>query len=434
MRPFFALLTKDLKLHFGDRRALLMTLAVPIAIASFFGFVMGGQSGKPKGGGITIQVVDFDGGPITSEIVTNLTRDENLRVFTATEAEARDGVLNGRVPVAVIFPAGFGEAAAKSFFGWAERPELTILHDPSHNAEVSLVQGLLMQHVMETVSRELFTGPTGKKVVKESIESLAGSPGVAETDRAALTDFLRSVDRWMDHRSANPGEPGRAVAPGGGLKMPFTTRSEALTKQVEVHYNGYAHSFAGMGVQFVLMAAIEAGIGILAERRRGLWRRLRAAPLARSTLLGARAASGTVISLVTMGVCWAFAILVFRVQVGGSWVGFIATNVAFAALASSFGLFIAAVGRTPEATRGVAIFAVLILVMLGGAWVPTFIFPAWLQSATLAVPTRWAIDGMEAMTWRGLGLSAAGPPIAVLLGYSALFGGLALYWFQWDSD
>ena len=85
-------------------------------------------------------------------------------------------------------------------------------------------------------------------------------------------------------------------------------------------------------------------------------------------------------------------------------------------MTSSFGLLIAAIGKTPEATRGLAIFATLIMVMLGGAWVPSFVFPQWLQTATLVVPTRWAVDGLDAMTWRGLGFEAAIGPIAALLG------------------
>jgi len=32
--------------------------------------------------------------------------------------------------------------------------------------------------------------------------------------------------------------------------------------------------------------------------------------------------------------------------------------------------------------------------MLGGAWVPSFVFPEWLQTLSLFVPTRWAIDGL----------------------------------------
>jgi ABC-2 type transport system permease protein len=72
--------------------------------------------------------------------------------------------------------------------------------------------------------------------------------------------------------------------------------------------------------------------------------------------------------------------------------------------------------------------------MLGGAWVPAFLFPDWLQRATLVVPTRWAVDGLDAMTWRGLPLQAAFLPVAVLLGWSALFALIALWRFDWEKD
>ena len=73
-------------------------------------------------------------------------------------------------------------------------------------------------------------------------------------------------------------------------------------------------------------------------------------------------------------------------------------------MASTFGLLVAALGNSPATARGVTTLAVLMMVMLGGAWVPTFIFPAWLQQFTLIVPVRWAVDGLDAMTWRGIGL------------------------------
>ena len=78
-------------------------------------------------------------------------------------------------------------------------------------------------------------------------------------------------------------------------------------------------------------------------------------------------------------------------------------------------------------------FAILIMVMLGGAWVPTFIFPAWLQQATLVVPARWAVDGLDAMTWRGIGLSGAVGPVAALLGFAALFAAIAASRFKWEE-
>jgi ABC-2 type transport system permease protein len=72
------------------------------------------------------------------------------------------------------------------------------------------------------------------------------------------------------------------------------------------------------------------------------------------------------------------------------------------------------------------------LVMLGGSWVPTFIFPQWLQKATVAIPTRWAVDGLDGMIWRGLDFNAAVTPIAALLGFAVAFGALAIWRFQWE--
>ena len=101
-------------------------------------------------------------------------------------------------------------------------------------------------------------------------------------------------------------------------------------------------------------------------------------------------------------------------------------------MTAAFGLLIAALGKTPDATRGLTILAMLMMVMLGGAWVPTFIFPPWLQTVTLAVPTRWAVDGLDAMTWRGLTFDAALIPMAMLLLYTGIFGALAVVRFRWE--
>jgi ABC-2 type transport system permease protein len=108
--------------------------------------------------------------------------------------------------------------------------------------------------------------------------------------------------------------------------------------------------------------------------------------------------------------------------------------VAFSLLAATTGLMISALGRSVGATRGVAMFSVLILVMLGGAWVPSFLFPEWLQHVTEFVPTRWAVDGLDAMTWRGQPLADAFMPTAILLGWSALFAAIAVWRFDWQDD
>jgi ABC-2 type transport system permease protein len=423
MIPFRALVRKDLQLFFVDRRALLMSFAIPIAIGSFFGYVLGGAGDQGNQSKIAVLAVDQDHSAISSEIVSRLSAEKALEVKPSTPVAARAAVRKGSAIVAVIIPPNFGHDAGQAFFGPEAKPDIALLFDPSHTAERSMVAGILTGDVMQAVSKEMFSGQTGREMVKESLARVRDSEDLAPEDKKSLEDLLNSAERWNSQADQ-----------GRGLTMPFTTREEPVTAGQNVKYNGYAHAFAGMVVQFVLFLGIDVGIGLLQQRQRGLWKRFRAAPLSRGVLLGSRAVSATILAFLVVQVNFLFARLVFGVRVEGSMAGFLAVSAAFALMTAGFGMLVAALGKTPEATRGLSIFATLIVVMLGGAWIPMFLFPQWLQKLTVVVPTRWAMDGLEAMTWRGLGFEAALAPIAMLLLFAALFGALAVARFRWEAE
>ena len=432
MRPIFAMIRKDLQLFLTDRRAVIMSLVAPIAIASFFGAIFSGaQSGETAR--IPIAIVDQDNSAVSKGIITGVQTDKNLAVTTPSADAARAGVKKGDLTVAVIIPPGFGDAAGRAFFSATAKPELTLLYDPSHGPELGLVRGVMTEHVMQSVSAEMFTGDQGRKLVDETLQQLdaSGVTGLNSSQQSMLRDLLQSARKFYTDANTTTSAPAQGAP--RGFTLPYTLAEEAMTSGDNVAYNGYAHSFAGMAIQFLLFASIDLGTGILLERQRGLWKRLRSAPLSRLSLLLGKAASGTLISLITLVVSFAFAIIVFKVRIHGSLLGFAGVAVATAVMASTFGLLIAALGKTPGGTRGIAILAVLLMVMLGGAWVPSFIFPAWLQRLTVVVPARWAVDGFDAMTWRGLGLGAAVAPVGVMLGFAVLFGALAVMRFRWEE-
>jgi ABC-2 type transport system permease protein len=283
---------------------------------------------------------------------------------------------------------------------------------------------------MQSVSAEMFTGAQGQKFVDETLQRLDQTT-LSGQQQALLRDLLQSARRYYNEPTAAGSSGG--TGPSRGITMPYAVQEEAITSGENVAYNGYAHSFAGMCIQFILFASIDLGVGILLERQRGLWKRLRSAPISRMSLLVGKAASGALVALLTLGVSFAFAMIVFGVRINGSIPGFIAVAVATAVMASTFGLLIAAVGGTPGGTRGIASLSVLLMVMLGGAWVPSFIFPAWLQRLTVVIPARWAVDGFDAMTWRGMSIGAAVMPTAVMLGFALLFGTLAIARFRWEE-
>ncbi|HTS84754.1 MAG TPA: ABC transporter permease, partial [Usitatibacter sp.] len=294
---------------------------------------------------------------------------------------------------------------------------------------MALVKGLLAQHVMEEVARSAFGGGAGgMKFLADAKTAIEKSAELAPETKKDLAELLDRVERLRSRQSSGEASGGA----GFSLKMPFETKEREVTSG-DRKYNPYAHSFAGMGVQFILFSGIDLGVAVLLMRRMGLWKRLRAAPVSRRLLLGSRVLSGMIVATAMMLGIYAAGIAIFGVRVDGSWPGLLLVIAAFGFLTSSFGLLIASIGRTPEATRGIAILATLLLVMLGGAWVPTFIFPEWLQSATLFVPTRWAVDGLEAMTWRGQGLETALPAVAAMLTFSVAFTAIAVACFRWEE-
>jgi ABC-2 type transport system permease protein len=432
MGPFLALVRKDLQLFFGDRRALILSIVVPIVLASFMAFIFGGI-GEGAAGKIAVQVADHDDSPLSREIITAMRSDKTLDTQTAGADEVRAAVRRGKAVVGVIFPTEFGKSASSSLFGGPDRPVLTLVTDPSHTAESAMVRGMLMQHVMEKVTRSAFSSVASSESIRKSLAQVESDTSIAEGDRAALKTMFDGLLGWFDRldtaRSNNEDVPSR------GFRMPFDTRDEtiAITKQQELIAN-YAHSFAGMVVQFVLFGSIEIGLGILLERQRGLWRRLRTAPLSKLTLLGSRAVSGTIIGLISILVVFGFGMATFGIRIQGSALGFVLIAITYALAASCLGLLIAALGKTPQAARGVSVLFILIMVMLGGAWMPTFLFPPWLQQLTPAFPTRWGVDGFEAMTWRGLGFTDALTCSAALLGFAVFLGGLAVWRFRWEES
>jgi ABC-2 type transport system permease protein len=420
MNAFIALVRKDIILFLSDRRALAFSLLLPIVIASFFGSVFGGSG---KSSAIEVALVQQDRGEAGARLAAGLKSESSLRVLEMSLAQAEQAVRKGDIKVAVVIPPGFAEAAGSALFSAGEKPAIRLLHDPSQPAVLAMVKGMLTQQVMSTVSAEMFGGPMGRQLTENSLKRL--DDGSFAAGNKPLRDMLQAVRTYQDQPARQQEQSGA----GRGLSMPFTTHDEALSSAPQAEgYNPYAHAFAGMGVQFILFMGVDMGIGILLAQRAGVWNRVLAAPVSLAQVLLARAASAALITTVLLCAIFAVAVAAFGVHVS-SVPGFLGIALCFGWLTAGFGLLIAAFGKTPEAARKIAMFATLILVMLSGAWMPSFMFPEWVQRATLAVPTRWAIDGLDAITWRGLDLGAALPAMGVQLVFAAVFGVIALWKF-----
>lgn len=61
-------------------------------------------------------------------------------------------------------------------------------------------------------------------------------------------------------------------------------------------------------------------------------------------------------------------------------------------------------------------------------------FPECLQQVSAFAPTRWAVDGLAAMAWRGLPLPGSFLPVALMLAWATAFLGIAWWCLDWERD
>jgi ABC-2 type transport system permease protein len=422
MTALTALVRKDLILFLSDRRRLLISLVLPVVIGAFFGYLTGGGAAR---GTIDVALVQQDSGAIGAKIEAGLRADPNLHLTTMTLPQAQAAVTKGKQAAAIVIPGGFGEAAGDALFGMHDKPQIRLLYDPSQKAVLAMVKGMLTQQVMQVVSSEMFGGRRSADLADRGLRELDHKDG---EQAKVLRELLGSVKKYQ----ATQHDAGRAQK--AGLSMPFTTSDEQMRNgPVDEGYNGYAHSFAGMSVQFILFMGLDMGIGVLLAKRDGVWNRVLAAPVSLTTVLLARAVSTAVIAFGLLCAVFAIAVAAFGVHIA-SIAGFACVALGFAAMTAAFGLLIAAWGKTPEAARGIAMIATLLMVMAGGAWMPSFLFPPWMQKISLSMPTRWAVDGLDGVTWRGFGLDVALPAMVALFGFALVFATLAVWKFRQEEQ
>lgn len=377
LQTLFEMIRKDLKLFASDRRAMIISFAVPIAIASFMAFITSSASqGKPATK-IAVLVVDQDHSPVTADVVKALAKSESVEPKTTTLEAAEQSLRNGDAGLAVVLPSGFGSQSGPAMTG-GPKPQLRFLSDPSKAAEAGVAKAAVTQAIMQTVARDTF---------------------------------------------------------GGNPSPPFEVKEVAQNAPKQgSEWSGESHAFAGMAVQGLLFWAIECAMGILRERKQGIWKRQRTAPVSANALLLGRLLSASVRALAIVIVVFGYGALAFHIRIGGSWLGFATVAVAASVMAAAFGMFVAALGKTEQQSRGLSILAVLTMTMLGGAWFPSFLMPKWVQTVSLAIPVRWAVDGFDFMTWRGGGLDVALRSAGILLAFAAVFAVFALRRFRYEAE
>lgn len=190
-------------------------------------------------------------------------------------------------------------------------------------------------------------------------------------------------------------------------------------------------TYAPILMAFTISAFALQGLApvLAGYRERGILRRLNATPVGAGRLLLAQLTVNLAVTLVsTLGIL-IVGDAAFGVPLPGQGAGFVLALFLTSASMLTLGLLIASLARTARVAGAVGAMVFLPLMFFAGLWVPQATMPAALRRAGDDTPLGAAVSALQ-HSMSGQWPSAS--TLAILAGYTVVFGLLAWRLFRWE--
>jgi ABC-2 type transport system permease protein len=392
----------------------LFLIVMPIGFTLFFGLIFAGTGGEedPR---LPVGLMDQDGGSVLStHLFDLLDASDAVRPVVSDESiERMEKTINdGDLAAAVIVPAGYG---GRIFAG--EDTTLTVIVDGGTAA------GSTAQSAIQAAVVRLRGAVKAAQLSAEALEAQGGS-----ADEAFLTEALdEAIEAWR--------EPPLTVAV---TQSGAVAQSSAVAEKDEEEQEGsvmatpYGQSSPGMMVQFSIAGLIGAANILVLERKSRSLQRLLTTAISRIEIVLGHYLTMFVMIFAQLALLIGFGQLALGVDYAREPVATLLLAVTMSLWTASLGLLIGVLAKTEEQVIIFSMILMFILSGLGGAWMPLEVTGETFQTIGHLLPTAWAMDGIQNIIVRGLGLESAWLPAGIMLLYAVAFFALAVWRFRFE--
>ena len=353
-----------------DRRTFLLLLVMPILLTFLFGKAL--ETGELRQ--IPSVILNLDGSPESNAIVTAFRNYDEVEIQreVGTLQEAQDLLAQGKIKAAIVIPKGFMKQIVAG-----EEAQLQLLLDGTDNNSAPIVEGVA-QRVIQRYNAE------------QAVKGL-----------------------WA-----------RGVRPDRGRRL-----IQPVFVQTEIRYNPglryLSYVMPGViGLTLQLLTVMLMAVSITREREKGTLDQLMASPITRSELILGKLLPYLGISLLNVITILFVADRWFNVPVWERLPLLLSLCVLFVLTSLATGLLISAVSRTQFQAIQIAVFYILPVFMLSGAYAPIEAIPDTIRPISYLFPLMYFCRAVRAVTLRGAGFLLVWKDLVILGGFVVIF----LYW------
>jgi len=411
---------KDWRLFLRDRTAMLLSLALPVFLATIFAAAMGGFGGGGVGR-VHLLVEDLDSSARSKNFVAELAKSETLRVEAAQDTRRR--IADGKAPAALVIPAGWGAA-----LGSAQQLQLTLYRDPGATIEQQILAGALLPALLGSGDEELARSIAmhGMSEFGFSLEQFPGMRSLFDSTWDAFGSWAREhVSKQpaaADGKEADEGfDFARIVSRIVGMRVEDVAGGEDASQKSAMQ----SHAISGIAVMMLLFGLVAAGGTILEEHDQGTLQRLRLAPEGGAAILLGKFLFTATLGYAQLVILFLYGGVVFSIPVFRDPLAIAVLSLAVVSAATGMGLALAVHAQSRKQLEGFSTLVILVMSALGGSWFPLIATPEWYRKLGHFTLNAWAMDGYQGILWYGKGLSGIWLEVVVLLAIALVASALA---------
>ena len=389
---------KDLSQMLRDKRSLLFVVAMPIIFTLFMGFAYRGstQSDEEADNRIPLALVDPQpDSRLNKMFFTRLESSDSINVIVMNEDEAMDAFRKGDVAGVLVIPDGFSEQVEAG-----KASQLNLIAEAASSEGQSIYQ-LLRVPISQLMS--------AVEVARISAEVQSNPDEYAPSLELAWS-------KWEENSKLSLVRVEQAFAEDTG--------SGDWTGG-----NPYNQASPGILVQFAIFGLITSAQILVQERKTRTLQRLMATTMKPREIVAGHMLAMFALTFLQTAMLVVFGQLALNVNYLREPLGTLFVSVALGLWVASMGLLIGVIAKGDEQVILYSMIAMFLFSALGGTWFPLEAAGGAFAAIGKALPSASAMNGLQNILIRGLGLESVWMPASILLAYALGFFVLAVWRF-----